>query len=101
MKVTLTKEAMDYITMAEAKEARRIIKEMKDDTYIEEYAESAAVLAGGNDSYEILKADAKISKNSRVWNYYGDNTGNLDIWSVYDCTKDEIRSHMYVNSYQY
>ena len=96
---------------------------MKDDEMsVAEYAEIAARVAGGNGEYEILKASAEIAKNARVYNIYGEETYNLDIWinfyafneyngffevgaylsdiwDICDDNAEEIKSHMYINHY--
>lgn len=123
MKVKFTTEAKRYITIEEANKAHKIIEEMKEDKGIKDYAQMAAILAGGSGEYDILKVEAEISKNSNAFDYYGDGTGNLDIWlniyafnyftgffvigaylsdiwSIADDNKDEIRERMYIKHYK-
>jgi hypothetical protein len=122
MKVAMTAEAKRFITLEEAPIARQMIKDMKEDDGLKEYAEMAARVAGGNDSYEILKVSAEIAKNNRVYNSYSEDSKNLDIWlkayafnaykgfyeigiylsDVWSITGDnseEIRSRMYIEHY--
>ena len=80
MKVKLTEEAKNYISVAEMPAVKQIIKDMRDDDNIIGYAQAAARVASGWSSFEILKTEASIAKNCRVWNQYGENTGNLDVW---------------------
>ena len=123
MKVSISKQSQKVISIEEAPAAKRIVKEMKDDEMsVAEYAEIAARVAGGNSKYEILKASAEIAKNARVYNRYGEDTNDLDIWidfyafneykgffevgvylsdiwDICDSNAEEIKSHMYINHY--
>ena len=81
MKVTITKRAKEVITMAEAAEAKRIVNDMKEDCSTpSEYLSSAASLAFGQSVDRVIEASAEISRNSRVFNSYSENSGCLDIW---------------------
>lgn len=123
MKVKFTAEEKKYITVAEAPHVRRIINEMREDDSLEEYAQMAARAASGDwNDFEILKAEAEISRNCRVHDNFHEGSGNLDIWLTiyaYNAYKgfynigvylsdlwqltndngDEIRSHMYIAEY--
>lgn len=121
MKVAFTKEAKKYITLEEAPKARQIIEECKEYD-LADLAQTAARIAGGQDSYEILKATAEIAKNARVYDLYGDDSGTLDVWlEIYAFNKyigfydigvylsdiwqldgenaAEIKKHMYLREY--
>lgn len=123
MKVKFTAEAKKYITVAEMPHVRRIIDEMREDDSLEEYAQMAARVASRDwGDFEILKADAEISRNCRAHNNFHEGSGNLDIWltiyaynaykgfynigvylsDIWNITGDngeEIRSHMYIAEY--
>ena len=123
MKVKFTAEAKKYITVAEMPHVRRIINEMREDDSLKDYAEMAARVASRDwNDFEILKADAEISRNCRAHNNYHEGSGNLDIWltiyaynaykgfynigvylsDIWQLTSDngeEIRSHMYIAEY--
>lgn len=122
MKVELTEEAKNYISVAEMPAVKQIIKDMKDDDNIIGYAQDAACVASGWFGFEILKAEASIAKNCRVWNLYGENTGDLDvyldiyafnnyagfykigaylsdIWSICEDNAEELKEHMYIRAY--
>lgn len=123
MKVSISKKSKKVITLAQASIARKLVEEMKDDEMsVNEYAEIAARVAGGNAEYEILKAKAEIAKNSRVFNRYGEDTENLDvwiecyafnpykgffdigiylsdIWEISNSNDEEIKKHMYINHF--
>lgn len=83
MKVTLLKEDKKLITLADAQIVRQIIADMKEDeNTAEDYADMAIRAAYNGNAYgiEVLKASAKIVTNSRAWNVFTENSGQLDIW---------------------
>lgn len=55
---------------------------------LSDYATLVMSLMGMNSGYgECLKASAEISRNCRVWNTFGDGTGDYDVWMkffIYD-----------------
>ena len=123
MKIKITKEAKQWMTLAEAPEARKIIEDYKE--YKPEdakwFAEAAArVASDSNGTWEILKMDFEIAGNSRANGYY---SGRLDIWMecyafnsyegfyaigayVSDLeqldanNREEIKSHMWIRTYK-
>lgn len=126
MKVTLLKEDKKLITLADAPIVRQIITDMKEDEYTaEKYAEMAirAAYDGNAWSIDTMRATAKISTNSRAWNVFNENSGNLDIWieatacvnndefiiigaylsDIWQITgynNEEIKSHMYIRKFK-
>ena len=70
----------DVFTVSELPKAREIIDLMKDDTGLKEYAATALRLAARDNTVEVLKADAEIAKNYRVFNRYTDNSWDIDVW---------------------
>lgn len=126
MKVTLLKEDKRYITLAEAPIVREIINDMKEDECTAaDYAEYAIQAAYNHEAYgiEVLKASAKIAKNARAWNIYGDHSEKLDIWidatayvngnefiiigaylsDIFQLTTDnalELASHMFIRKFK-
>lgn len=123
MKVKLTEEMKKYISIAEMPVVKQIIKDMKEDDSIIGYAQAAAHVASGWNDFEILKAEASIAKNCRVWNQYGENTDDLDIWldiyafdsyagfyeigiylsdvwSITGDNSDELKNYMYIEKYK-
>jgi hypothetical protein len=125
MKVKITEDSKRVLTLADMPAARKIIKDLMEDNYIKEYGGSCARIASGqNESFEILKAEAELCKNCRVWNYYSDDSGNLDVlitfyafnpyygfYSIEACLSDiwqigsaeanqEVKSHMYIREYK-
>ena len=119
MKVKFGNEQKKFITVAQLPAVRHIIESMREEN-LKDYAEMAANIARGfGGSMEILKAEAEIAGNARVWNAFGDETENLDIWitvyaynsydgfyeigvyltdlwAYYSDIRDEILSHMFV-----
>ena len=89
MKITMGKDYKKWMTLEEYEQAKGIISGEKENPLTPAYyAEMAAreILAakkanGVTDWFrEVLVASAEISGNCRVRDYYGDNTGKLDIW---------------------
>ena len=126
MKVKFTAEAKKYITVAELPHVKKIMAYMKEnesDESLKDYAQMAARVASGDwNDFEILKAEAEISKNCRAHDNFHEGSGNLDIWltiyafnaykgfynigvylsDLWQLTGDngeEIRSHMYIAEY--
>ena len=121
MKIRITQDAKQWLTVAEMPLARQIIEEWKDENG-EDYARMAARIAGSRyGNYQILKSDFEIAGNSRRnWDCFG----RLDVWMhVYaydpyygfldfgaylsdvislagDENRDEIRSHMYIRKFE-
>ena len=81
MKVRFDKEDKKYFSIAEAPIVNAIIKDMKtSEDRLEEAVEYAMHALDEYYTLEILKANAKVSHNNRIWNYYNDNSGTIDIW---------------------
>jgi len=87
MKVTITKEAKQYIYASEMPTCNTIIKSFKDDEWSSaQYADMAArewLRESDYDDYvvNVLTATSTMSKNCRVWDALGDGTHTLDIWT--------------------
>lgn len=81
MKVSFDKKDKKYFTMAEAPIVNALIKEMKssEDT-IEDAVRYAMQALDEYDIREIFRAEAKIYHNGRIWNYYNNESGTIDIW---------------------
>ena len=124
MKVKVTQDAKKWLTVAEMPEVRKIIEYLKDYDWTESDKQTVVRLgmADAFGTFEILKAEAEIAGNARIWNYYTDDSGRLDVWlvvygynqfdgfveahmylsdlwSLSDNNRDEIRSHMYINKF--
>jgi len=126
MKVIITKESRRYITLEEAAIARKIISDCREDGMSPaDYAKIAIDAVGSNDynwCVKVYEASAEICKNCRVWDAYGDDTRDLDVWieataktsngfieigaalsDIWSITSDngaEIANHMYVRQFQ-
>ena len=122
MKIKFGAEQKKYITVAELSIVKQIISDMKEDDGLMEYAEIAARIASGGYVVKVYERSAEIAKNGRIYNAYGDDTENLDIWinaaaltsegfvmfgiyltDVWNITGDnaeEIKSHMYIRKFQ-
>lgn len=122
MKVKLTKQMKEILTVAEMPKVRKLIEGLRTELDVKEYAEMAARIAGCS-CPEVLKAEAEIAKNARVFNQYFEDSGNLDIWvrvyafSEYDgfyivgayltdiwastgYNSQELRKHMYIRTFK-
>lgn len=92
MKVTFTKEARSWVTIEDAPIVKRIIAEFsKDPTPVREYAEMAARIAGKSNGVRVIECAAEIAGNSRVWNYYGDDTKMFDVWVTFTAMADNCK----------
>jgi len=85
MKVSITKESKKILTLDEASAARKMILDLKEDPCLTDYAEMAVAFASrtnhSNDCCKkILEVSARIAKNCTVWNYYHDDSRDLDVW---------------------
>lgn len=122
MKIKFGAEQKKIVTVAELPIVKRIMAEMKEDDGLKEYAEMAARIASGGSCEKVYECSAEIAKNRRVYEQWGDGSGNLDIWieaaaltsegfvifgiylsdvwSITGDNADEIRSHMYIRKFQ-
>lgn len=83
MKINFGAEQKKYITVAQMPAVRKIIAEMKeyDTKTFQDFANSALYyVTDGHSADKIFDVKAKICGNSRVWNYYTDDSEHLDIW---------------------
>ena len=96
MKVKITEDSKKILTLAEMSSAKRIINESKNDGYTtEELAKQAMSLfchfknkeleASGyypvySGQFKIFNAVAEIAKNNRIYDWWGEDTGHLDVW---------------------
>ncbi len=80
MKVKFTDDAKQFITVAELPKVRKMIRDLRKNTYINLYASiMAKVAAGGYGCFEVLKTEAEIAKNSEKGSgYFNDST--VDVW---------------------
>ena len=81
MKVKITKESKKCITLDDVGIANRLVKLFDtEDEDINYYAQMAYHACGGHGDAEILKAEARIAKNARVWDALDEGSKNFDIW---------------------
>ena len=126
MKITITAKSKRIITIAEMPIVKRIITEFKEDeNTAREYAAIAARMITGDNCVEVINAEAQIAKNCRIYNQYGEDSADFDIWidfraySEYkdrfiiggaylsdicnicgiDDIDEEIKDHMYIRSF--
>ena len=84
MKVTLEKDYRRYYTLEELDWAKAVIKaEKEDESTAKSWAEYAAREALRDEEaslVEVIRAEAETARNARVWEAYGEGTGNVDVW---------------------
>lgn len=85
MKVTLEKDYRKYYTLDDLDRAKMVIAYEKTEDYekIEQWVEYAVNEAGRDNSEwceKVLDATARTARNDRVWDAYGEGTGNMDVW---------------------
>ena len=79
MKVAITNEAKQYLTLAEMPKVRQIIDDCKaDETSVKEYANMAAALVYEFGGYKILEATAEIVRHNGY--EYSDTNSGIDVW---------------------
>lgn len=121
MKIAITAESKKIINVYEMPNVRKLIEDFKEDVSAKEYAEQAARIASESYVEKVFEASASISKNSRVWNLFYDESGNLDVWVEFTALTgsgfvmggvylsdlwqagsdnyDEIRNHMFIRMF--
>lgn len=113
------------MTIAEAEKTKEIAAYFKDESLGDLCEVAIAIAAGHSAGFEILKPSAKFAGNARIYDWYVDGSGKLDIWiecyafdSYYgfyevgayytdlieadgtDATAARIRSHMFISHYR-
>lgn len=105
MKVKLEKDYRKYYTLEDLDRAKAVIKaEKEDDTYTaKEWAEYAAreALRGEKASLvEVIRAEATTAKNCNVWNRYGDDSADMDVYIRFlaETTEGFIKGGAYLSN---
>ena len=84
MKVTLRKDYKDTFTITDLENAKKVIKQLREDeTSAKEYLAFAVneALKGSNDCLgRVLEADAETYLNGRIFNAYFEGSGRMDVW---------------------
>lgn len=126
MKIKFTNDAKRAVNIAQMPAVEKVKKYCEDYTNgdLQDYAIAAAWVAGCTDRawVEILKVDAEIAKNGRVWDAIDEGTEDIDVWlniyafdsytgfyeigiyltdawQISEDNYDEIKSHMFINKY--
>ena len=123
MKITITEQMKNVLTIAEHPAARQMIKEYRGQDLSFEIELAAEIGAGLGWAPEILRAEAEIIRNARTeYDQFGEGTGHLDIelhilaydrynaffdisaclsdiWQASSDNREEIRARMYVLKY--
>lgn len=125
MKIQIKNDTKKYFTLADLAAIQAIRKEFAEnkEDFTFEIELAISVAAGVNLSMKnVLKAEISAALNERVYNYYNDDSGRVDLWleiKAYDSyfgfydigcylsdiwqigadNRDEIKSHMYVRHF--
>lgn len=104
MKVTLEKDYRKCYTLEDLDRAKAVIAAEKEDEMSAKdwavYAVGEALRNKDGSLWEILKAEARTTKNSRIdWNRYGEGTGMMDVWISFlaETTEGFIRGGAYLS----
>lgn len=84
MKVRLEDNYKSIYTLEDLEKAKAIIRYEKDDEETAKgwagYAAGEALKDTGDVVRRVIEADARTAKNCRIWNEYGEGTGDMDVW---------------------
>jgi len=125
MKVRITPEMKKHLTLDMMPEIRKIIEEMKEiskEEFMEDCERIVQLASRGNESFEILKAEAEICNSCWADGFFSEKYPNLDVcikvyaynkfegfYEVHACLSsfwqlagdtnaEEIRNLMYISS---
>lgn len=83
MKLTIDKEHKNIITLADIEAVNKMKECFKEQQNLDWEIERALILASdGCSLVKAMKPEITVAKNCRVWDYYGKDTGTLDVWVV-------------------
>ena len=96
MKIRMTDESKHIVAVSEMPAVRKMIEDFKEEDGLKDYVEMAVhALLESVWNIEVLKAQAEIAKNCRIWNRFGDenlSSDQLDVWITgtvrYTCVPD-------------
>ena len=91
MKIIIDDYAKKTLTLEDMPVVKKMIADFKEDTGLKEYAEMAARCwlnnteygktdFVGGDYFKIYDVKATFCRNRNYWNYYSDESGDIDIW---------------------
>ena len=90
MKVKLTSKVRASLYNWEILVSNVIIKNMgEDDTSAKDAAKIAAKAIAGTNSVEILRADATMARNARIWDRYFEESERMDVWIDFTAMTDD------------
>ena len=89
MKINFPKDYKRFFTLEDL-DACKVVKAMQkdDETPVKDWAEYAVNeglwngdgVCGGDYCVKVLEVSAEYARNNRIYNAYGDGSGNMDIW---------------------
>lgn len=102
MTVKITKEAKQWLTVAQMPIVKEMIKDFKEDetTATEAAQYAAGIIFGNSANTKIFEASAEIAGNASIYNYYSENSEHLDIWinfSIFNENKGFVTGGAYLS----
>lgn len=82
MKIKITKEAKQWLTVAEMPEVRKMISDLKDEDIMEDVKMAVRLLTEYS-GIKIFEPSAEIAWNDSINDYYTDHSGHLDVWITF------------------
>lgn len=90
MKVQFTAEMKHIVTVAEMPSVRSVIESERDDEWTaKEWAKMAARLVFDDNGAKVIEATARIAKNFRVRDAYGEDSADFDVWVKFTAFADD------------
>ena len=122
MKINFTKDMKKVFTLADMEAIKVIKTSLEDQKDFDWEVNYAALLASNNNVGNVIQYKAYWSKNGRIADYYGEGSGQVDvwieiyaydtfygfyeigayisdIWSISSDNHEEIKSNMYINAF--
>lgn len=78
MKIQINQESKKVLTVSEMPIVRQIVQDFKDNK--DDLSWDLEILKNIFGADEIINSTANISKNCRIYNYFNNESRNIDIW---------------------
>ena len=118
---TVTKESKRWMTVEQSEQIPALLERLKNDDGKIDLSYELEMLKNLFKGNKIFDISAEIAGNCRIWNYYTDSSMTLDVWicatikawgAIYEVgcylsdlwsyagDEDDIKSHMYIQTYK-